>query len=342
MNEGRLHEILGRFSKAKIAVVGDYFLDKWLLIDRGLDEPSLETGLTAYQVVGKRLCPGAAGTVTNNLSALAVGEIHAVGFIGDDGEGFELTRGLQSTGVKTEYLHKYGNLFTPTYTKPLFDYVAGPEETHRLDIRNRGITPRAVEDRIIESLYAVAERVDAIIALDQIVEEDTGVITARVRHALADLGNSKKDLILYADSRAHTTKFQNIIVKCNHLEAVRVIYPAFQGEVDEATVKQCALAMAGKTGRPVFITWGTQGIVAVKEGRAEKIPAFRVTGPIDICGAGDAATAGIISALCSGATVGEAALIANITASITIQQIGTTGTATREGIARRFNMMESS
>ena len=55
-------------------------------------ETSIETGLTVYNVVEVRSQPGAAGTILNNLVALGIGEIHAIGFCGDDGEGFELRR----------------------------------------------------------------------------------------------------------------------------------------------------------------------------------------------------------------------------------------------------------
>jgi bifunctional ADP-heptose synthase (sugar kinase/adenylyltransferase) len=45
--------------------------------------------------------------------------------------------------------------------------------------------------------------------------------------------------------------------------------------------------------------------------------------------------AGIGSALCSGATVPESGEIGCLAAGVTIQQIGTTGTASREQIARQ-------
>ena len=61
---------------------------------RASDETSIETGLPVYNVVEVRRQPGAAGTILNNLVALGVGEIHAVGFCGDDGEGYELRRAL--------------------------------------------------------------------------------------------------------------------------------------------------------------------------------------------------------------------------------------------------------
>ena len=85
MERQRLELILDGFPKLRIAVVGDFFLDKWLEIDRSLDELSLETKLTAYQVVAKRCYAGASGTVLSNLAALEVGELYALGFVGDDG-----------------------------------------------------------------------------------------------------------------------------------------------------------------------------------------------------------------------------------------------------------------
>lgn len=336
MNKSRLTEILTKFPETRIAVVGDYFLDKWLLINRDLDELSIETGLTAYQVTGKRLCPGAAGTVTNNLSALNIGEIYAVGFIGDDGEGYELLQGLRATGVNTDYLYQYESVFTPAYIKPLFNHGPCPEETHRLDIKNRTITPDHIERQVIASLQEIGQKVDAIIVLDQVTEQNTGVITEQVRETLAALSREQPNLIIYADSRKYTPKFKNIIVKCNHLEALSAVYPHFKGDADEVKLKACALVLARRMKKPVFITRGSLGIIAAQGETATSVPAINVEGPLDICGAGDSATAGIVSSLCCAASITEAALIGNLAASITIQQIGTTGTASREAIINRF------
>ena len=77
-----------------ILVLGDFFLDRYLEIDADLDEPSLETGLTAYQVAGMRLSPGAAGTVANNLVAMGVGHVIALGVGGEDGHGLELRQAM--------------------------------------------------------------------------------------------------------------------------------------------------------------------------------------------------------------------------------------------------------
>ncbi len=94
----RLEELLARFPTRRIAVIGDFFLDKYLEVDPDLAETSVETGKRANQVVGIRTSPGAAGTVVNNLAALGAGTLHALGTTGDDGEAFDLRKGLEAQG----------------------------------------------------------------------------------------------------------------------------------------------------------------------------------------------------------------------------------------------------
>src|SRR5438128_3732911 len=96
LTETRLEHILDRIPGLEIAVLGDLFLDRYLDIDDRLTEPSIETGLAAYQVVRVRPSPGAAGTVINNLVALGVMLVRPIAVIGDDGEGYELCQALRN------------------------------------------------------------------------------------------------------------------------------------------------------------------------------------------------------------------------------------------------------
>ena len=70
--------------------------------------------------------------------------------------------------------------------------------------------------------------------------------------------------------------------------------------------------------------------------QATAVSAYPVIGPIDTVGAGDSTSAGIACALAGGANLPEAAAFGNLVASITIQQIGTTGSATPEQIRQRW------
>ena len=105
MTPARFQAVTSQYAKLRIAVVGDFCLDRYLEIDPARAETSIETGLPVHNVVRVRAQPGGAGTVLNNLVALGIGAIEVVGFRGDDGEGYEaLERGLEaSTGVSTEH-----------------------------------------------------------------------------------------------------------------------------------------------------------------------------------------------------------------------------------------------
>src|SRR5258708_18694848 len=110
--------ILAKLPGLTVGVLGDLFLGRYLDIDPALTEPSLETGLDAYQVARVRSYPGAAGTVINNLAALGVGAIVPVAVIGEDGEGFELRQALDELRVvDSRHLTVTRQRRTPTYTK---------------------------------------------------------------------------------------------------------------------------------------------------------------------------------------------------------------------------------
>src|SRR5438067_5846207 len=105
LTDAELERILGGIPTLSLGVVGDLFLDRYLDIDAGLTEPSLETGLDAYQVTRVRSYPGAAGTVVNNLVALGVGRVCVAAVIGDDGEGYELRQALSGVDARWVFAH---------------------------------------------------------------------------------------------------------------------------------------------------------------------------------------------------------------------------------------------
>src|ERR1700733_734119 len=103
MQPARFRALTKRYRQLRIAVAGDFCLDRYLEINPARKEISIETGLPVHNVVRARSQPGGAGTILNNLAALGVAEIFPVGFAGDDGEGFELKGALGSLpGIRME------------------------------------------------------------------------------------------------------------------------------------------------------------------------------------------------------------------------------------------------
>ena len=327
LSSERLAELVARFPAARIAVLGDFFLDKYFEVDPVLAEISVETGKPAHQVVGVRHSPGAAGTVVNNFAALGCKGLVTLGFIGDDGDGFELKRDLDRLGCDTRHLIAVPGRVTPVYLKPwdISDLTLAGEHS-RYDTRSRTPTPRDVEDRILAALDAVLPQIQAVAVMDQIEQVDCGCVTRRIREAVSDLARAYPEKIFWTDSRRFVRQFRNTIVKPNPFELLGIENPAPGLQVDEDELLKAARKAREVNGAPLVVTRGAKGLW-VSDPEWTRVPAVPVSGPIDPTGAGDSATAGAVSALCSAATLPEAGVIANLVASITIQQIGVTGTA---------------
>ena len=339
LTPARLRTLLSAFPPLRIGVIGDFFLDAYYDCDPTLDEKSLETGRTCYQVVGHRRQAGAAGTVAANLRALGVGEVAAVGYCGDDGEGYELRRAMCGLGLELTDFVTAPDRLTPTYGKPCYvDKIRRGrpviEELERLDSKNRSPTPVGLQDEMIDRVHAGLDRWDAIVLVDQVAEANCGVLTTRVRRAITtSLADRERPLAL-ADSREPIGQFRNAILKPNQHEAFTACRG--KGRLSLATARKHAIALHRRTSRPVFLTLGARGMLVADADTTARVPAICVSGPLDIVGAGDACSATISAALAAGARPVEAATLATLAASITVQQLGTTGTATPIQIRRRL------
>jgi bifunctional ADP-heptose synthase (sugar kinase/adenylyltransferase) len=333
LSEEVVENILRRLPGLTIGVLGDLFLDRYLDLDADLTEASIETGLDAYQVTRVRSYPGAAGTVMNNLAALGVGEIFPISIIGDDGEGYELRQALDALQVVNPTGVRFGTgRRTPTYTKPMLGRAGEtPRELNRLDIKNRTPLSAADENVVLEALDDAWGRIEALVVLDQVSEADCGVVTTRIRQRLAECGQKSPNRLILADSRERIHRFRNVSLKPNRRECL--------GPTNEADTAAAAMVLARQARRPVFCTCGEEGIVLADPERGEgalRIAGYPVSGPIDPVGAGDSTSAGIVCARAAGATFVLAAAFGCLVASITVRQIGVTGTATPEQVRRRL------
>lgn len=326
-DETRLQSLAARVPGVRVAVLGDFFLDKYLDVDPALAEPSLETGLVAHQVTGIRHAPGAAGTVVNNLVSLGARGIFALGFTGEDGEGWELRQDLAALGCDLTHLHAAPGRVTPTYLKPRDGTRPGLEGEHsRYDIKNRQPTPERVQRALLASLDAVLPRVDALIVMDQVREAGRGALTDALVAALADRATRFPQTVFWADSRGRIRRYRNVTAKVNQFEVMGEDSPAPGASVPVEVIAAEAERLAALLGAPVFATAGERG-VCVSGPDAATVPSVRVAGPVDPTGAGDSFTAGAVLALAAGATRPEAALVGNLVASVTVRQLATTGTA---------------
>ncbi|MEP7055752.1 MAG: PfkB family carbohydrate kinase [Actinomycetota bacterium] len=309
--------ILGALPAAGVAVVGDFCLDAYWEVDPASDEISIETGLPVRRVVSQRYELGGAGNVAANLVAMGVGQVNALGWVGDDPFGDLLVAQLAALAIDTAGLRRRAGHPTPVYVKRLSDGV----ETNRIDLVATGRLTDPEIEQFAADLAQAAFTVGVVVVNQQLPTCRDPRVVATINAAAADPAAP----LFVVDSRDAGHEFRAVALKINAYEAARL--SALSGADSAATPADRASALSASTGKPVVVTLGDRGMVVADRGAIGVVPAVEVGGATDPVGAGDTALAGLAAALATAAEPLSAVVFANLAASIVVTKVHTTGTA---------------
>ncbi|CAN5468524.1 hypothetical protein BH10PLA1_BH10PLA1_11310 [soil metagenome] len=315
---------LDRLANSRIAVFGDFCVDAYWSIDPSGQSLSLETGLPIRCVQSQRYSLGGAGNVVANLCDLGVRDIKAIGIVGADLFGPQLLRLLTSRRVDVTGMIDGGETWqTNVYAKP---YTAGVEDS-RLDFGVFNVLNDELSRHVLEALTRAARTTDVVILNQQF---SGGVNSARLIAEVNRVIAAHPKTKFIVDSRHLAGAFQNAILKLNTREAARLLEIAVPEGQDVPTAQalQFARDLSNKTQRPVFVTRGRHGLVVADGESLHAVPGIQIIEQTDEVGAGDTVIATVAASLAAGATAYEAAVLANIAASITVRKLQVTGTAT--------------
>jgi bifunctional ADP-heptose synthase (sugar kinase/adenylyltransferase)/phosphoglycolate phosphatase-like HAD superfamily hydrolase len=315
-----------KIRSARIGVLGDFCLDAYFEIDSSIEEISIETGKLVQHVRRQRYSPGGAGNVVVNLNALGVGHLEVFGVVGHDIFGREIVRQFAALGADTRGLLVQTDWWdTPVYGKPLLDGV----EQQRLDFGAWNALSDATWDQLQAAITDARYHLDFIIVNQQLPKGwCSDERAAWMRNELRTHWHNKH----LVDARHFVRCFKGVSLKLNQYETACMLRPANEAPpLNKTYGDDEALAMAyqlAESSRGIsFVTRGECGIIACEPGNAVAVPGVLITGPTDTVGAGDAATAMLSACLSTGTGALHAATMANLAASITVQKLNQTGTA---------------
>ena len=310
-------EILAEFPRLSALVVGDICLDRWCTYNPVLYEASRETLIPRVGVIRTEVTAGAGGTVANNLVALGLGRVAVLGVAGDDGHGYELAHALDAQHISSEMLIRAAGVQTFTYTK-LINCSTSIEDLPRVDFVSTVALDEAIERRMLDLLPEAVAAFDVIFIADQAETSAGGAVTPAVRDRLAELARSHHGKVCWADSRARMELFREVVIKGNRDEAESARHRAGLPDL-QALREHCRAKL-------LIVTEGREGATVVESGGEHFCKTKPIPKPVDICGAGDAFSAGAAMALAVTGSPVEAVQFGNLVASITIMKKGT-GTA---------------
>ena len=324
MTGERVQALLDGIRGTSVAVLGDFCLDAYWMLDPALAEVSVETGKSTRAVRQQYYSLGGAGNIVANLVDLGVGKVYAVGVLGDDLFGREMLRLLSGLQVNVGgMVVQSEGWITPVYGKP---YV-GEDEQERMDFGPANRIVPETEEQVVRALAAALPHVQAVILNQQLPR---GINSDRVIDGLNGLIEHWRNRVFIVDSRHRSERYRGAIYRFNAHEAARLCGQPKPREqmvlLEEA--RQFAEQIEHRTGKPVFVSRGDRGSVLRAGGRTCEVPGLHIVNPTDPVGAGDTSISAIAGALAAGATPLEAAELANCASGVTVQKLRTTGTAT--------------
>src|SRR3989338_8668618 len=303
--------LVNNMQKKRILVVGDLLLDKYIW--GNVDRVSPEAPVAIVGVEKETYVPGGAANVTNNIVAIG-GKAQLMGIMGNDKAKETFIKELEKRGIGTT--HVLVDEKRPTIQK--IRIMAQQQQLLRVDHEDTSYVESRREEEFLAHLEAEKGSFEAIIVSDYA----KGVVTeGLMKGILAFCKQNNVGLII--DPKPKHKKFYAgaSVITPNHKEACELAGVAPTNE--EAEIVTIGRTIQQELQTNILLTRGEKGITVFENGQEPITIATTAKEVYDVTGAGDTVVAIAALALCAGATLTQAATVANSAAGIVVGKLGT-------------------
>lgn len=319
IDKQRAADLLEQMSDRSVVVLGDVMLDEFIWGDVSRISPEAPVPVVDIRRESTHL--GGAANVLANLVALGA-KACVIGVIGKDFAGER----IESSVREKSALQRDGFLIRdesrPTTIKTRI--IAHNQMVVRADREQRGAVNGQTETRIIAAVRSAIANAHALIVSDY----DKGVVTPRILSEVLPAAYGRMPVLVDPKLRNFDFYRPATLVTPNHHEALRLT------DIEEDSDR--SLEVAARTIRErlecdgVVITRGDRGIMLLEKNSDPVYVETAAREVFDVTGAGDTVIATLAGALAAGASMTEAAMLANQAAGIVVGKLGTATTSAEE------------
>lgn len=315
----RAAEILEAATQRKVVILGDVMLDEFVWGDVSRISP--EAPVPVVDVRRESVHLGGAANVLANVVALGA-RACVVGVIGDDSAGDRLRASLKDASAVQSEDYLVVAKGRPSTTKTRI--IAHNQLVVRADREQRSAVNGQVERQLLASLKSALADADAFVVSDY----DKGVVTQRILDEILGLAYQRVPVLIDPKIRNFPHYRPATLITPNHHEALRMTN---MEEDSDVGLHKAAKAIRERLGcDAVLITRGDRGIMLLQ---GDNDPVYVETAArevFDVTGAGDTVIATLATGLAAGASMLEAATLANHAAGIVVGKIGTATASGKE------------
>jgi len=307
----RIEDLTRRAAGRRVVVVGDVMLDRYLRGDT--DRLSPEAPVPVVTISEAQAALGGAANVAANVAAIGATCV-LVGVVGDDNHGRSIRSELAAQRLDDRYLLTTAGRPTTTKTR----VVARGQQIVRIDEEIDTLLGGADLERMTGQALDALEGADALLLEDY----NKGALPPALIHALIAAARGRGIPVVVDPKFRQFFEYRGATVfKPNRRE----LEAALGAAVDLQHVNALPEALGRLHADNLLVTLGADGMLLVTMDHAvTRIPSL-AREVFDVSGAGDTVTAWVGTMLAAGATVREAAFLANYAAGI---EVGKAGVAT--------------
>jgi D-glycero-beta-D-manno-heptose-7-phosphate kinase len=323
ISTARAHELIDRFSSRRITVVGDVMVDRFMIGRVSRISPEAPVPVVVFDREEFRL--GGAANVANNVRELG-GAVELIGVIGNDESGTLLKNELAAKGIRSNGLITDVERRTTTKMRVV---TSRNQQVSRIDFESDHEVGTAIEEAIEAQIEMRARSSQVILVSDY----QKGVVTRRSMTQLLAFAHNNGLPVIVDPKVPHIDYYAGAaLVTPNHIEAESATNSRIVSHDD---ARRASIALRQRLGvDSVLITRGESGMWLDHGGIDGYLPAS-AREVADVTGAGDTVIATLALAIAAGATMPEAARLANEAAGIVVGRFGA-ATVTPEELKARF------
>jgi len=326
-----LKRLIPRLRGRRIGVIGDLMLDRYLWGTASRLSP--EAAVPVVDFEGQSECLGGAGNVAANLASLGA-SVAAFAVTGNDQAGRALQARLREAKIDGKGVVVDAKHVTTLKTR----IIARHQQIVRVDRERRQPLQSSTEEKIVRLLFAALKNMKALVLSDY----DKGMITDQLGDRVLSAAHQRKVPVFVGLKTHKLYAFRGArAVACNFKEASQLVGRPLP---DEKSIEEGARGLLAHFGcGAIVITHGPLGMYVLEEGasRLLHIPATgfdvtyaRVGQPgiergatgrqvFDVTGAGDTVLSVLALAVAAGASIPDAARLANAAAGVVVGKLGT-------------------
>lgn len=307
-----LISLVKSFRGKKVMIIGDIMLDKYLFGEVSRISP--EAPIQILNAQHKKNTLGGAANCAVNLATLGA-ETSIYGIVGDDYNGRQLESLLKRYKINTK-----GILFSKKCSTIVKErIVSNNQQLLRIDFEDVNSYNNITKEKIIENIKKDIKKFDSILVSDYA----KGLINSEIMGAIKNY--KKENTSVIVDPRPkNKILFKDVtLIKPNLKEAIEM-------SPNKKSIYDIGISLAKELNSNILITKGSEGMSLFTKDLTYKDIPTEAKEVRDVSGAGDTVTSTLTLAICAGATLNQAAVLANHAAGIVISKFGTATVTQRE------------